>query len=160
MLRAHIRVLPTLVLLLSLGWTASARGDVVGPPAEDCPSYAEGDTCHGGQFCAPDRCTEDSNCDEGQTCQELELCIGRIDCAGGHMPDGGPAWVDTVEGSCPGGSACDEGTCQTVRVCVGESSETSGCGCRASGMRGIGGASAIALFAALLVLGLRRARRR
>lgn len=113
--------LSALVLL----WGATARADVVGPPPDDCPAgYTSPSTCHGGAHCRLIRCVDNSKCSSGSSCQQHRLCIKRINCSG-MKPT--PTWVDSVTGSCQGGSACGDGSsCTTVKICKATTPDGSG----------------------------------
>jgi len=119
-------------VVITMG-SATAHADAVPPPPEDCMEGTTGDTCHGGIFCRPRTCTDVSGCNDSELCEERELCIGQIDCTGGWDPEAGPFYSDTVEGSCPGGAPCVEGTCQTVKVCVSPSTSSSSGGTSSGG---------------------------
>jgi hypothetical protein len=98
-------------LLLLAG---DGRADVVSPPPDSCPAGAEPNSCHGGPYCHPRICTGQSDCQPEEICQDTQLCILEIDCGG----MGGPYPQDSVTGSCPGDVPCDQGQCETVKVCV------------------------------------------
>ncbi len=131
---------------LLIGWLVAssnsghAYADAVPSPEDNCPAGSQGDTCHGGLFCSPNRCTDDSQCKDGQTCQQLQLCIGKIDCTGGWDPgDAGPYYYDTVEASCAGDVPCAVGSCLSLKACAAVQSPPSTsnetivveqCGCR------------------------------
>ena len=159
-----------LVTLVACCWSASANADAVSPPPEDCAQGSQGVECHGPQRCAPIECTETASCGEGQTCQVARLCVDSINCCGGW---GDPCPVSTVTASCEGGAACDQGTCQSVQVCLpggssGEDASTTpagsvgnrparwGCGCRAGERVPSAHAVVAGLLLAALALALRR----
>ncbi len=108
-----VAVILVLALLLPDG---VALADVVGPPAEDCPDGAHGETCHGGPFCAVFPCSEEGTCRDGLTCRELRLCIADFDCTSGY----GTFIAEQVTGHCAGDTPCATGTCQVRRVCSEE----------------------------------------
>ncbi len=142
--RGAARLVVPIVLLLSF----SAGADVVGPPPTDCPDGTEGDSCHGGAFCSPKRCTDTAACAAGTSCQEVKLCIAPINC-GSH---GMTSFVDSVKGSCPSGT-CVEGTCRPVSVCMaGASAPGRGCSCAVAAAPDRGRSGAAGGCAALLSL--------
>jgi MYXO-CTERM domain-containing protein len=100
--------------VLAFLWGATARADVVPPPATNCPTGSVGATCHGGPYCAPKKCTDYASCASGLTCQPVKFCINKLNCTGGW----GTSYADEVVGSCEGGAPCSKGTCQTVVVCL------------------------------------------
>lgn len=93
-----------------------ARADVVEAPPAVCPAGARGNTCHGGPFCSPLKCSTDAECTDGATCQDTRGCIGTVECGDG---DGGTAPRPTLSALCEGGEACgaDE-TCQAIKLCM------------------------------------------
>ncbi len=102
--------------LTVLVWSAAASADVVGPmDSIDCPTGASESSCHGSQYCSPDRCTDDDDCANGATCEELDLCMDTRTCGGWNTDE-----YDEVEGACAGDGVCSEGTCESVMVCVPE----------------------------------------
>ncbi len=150
-------VLMTVLAVAVLLAGSPAQADVVGPPPSSCPNGAEPDSCHGGPYCPPWRCTGDHECTGGRTCEERDLCIREIDCGGRET------WMtDDVEGNCSSGSECDVGACRTMSVCVSYEEELTGrdggCGCRMAAPGRAAGAVALALVVAAAVLGWRRRR--
>ncbi len=145
-------------------WTTHVSADAVGPPPSSCPDGSRGESCHGGDFCSPERCSDEIDCDGDEYCDTVRLCIDRIDCASGWTPPGEHYWNDTVEGHCAGGeSECSTGSCQMVRVCISDwdadFTGRYGCGCRVAGPSALGGAALVALaIAATAALALRRSR--
>ncbi|MEZ4299450.1 MAG: hypothetical protein R3B70_31150 [Polyangiaceae bacterium] len=152
-------VISTAALLVSAG---AARADVVGPPADNCPDGAVGQTCHGGPYCAPDICAANEECSEGEVCADTELCTGTIDCGGG----GGPSPTTSVTGTCAAGCAAGS-TCTTQKVCVPDPSKpdevvVTGCACDlpGAGTTALGGSAALLFATALAGLRARRRKRR
>jgi hypothetical protein len=160
-------------------WSGLAWADAVPPEPEDCLDGTRGSTCHGGPYCAPDSCTQDTDCTGGEVCRDRQLCLGSIDCTGGFTdPDAGPFLSDQITGACEGGAGCDApAVCTTMKVCVAPGGSTgsgpgagsgdgngdmavSGCGCSIPGAGGgiAAGMAALALGGALL--SARRRRRR
>lgn len=115
--------------------TSIARADPVPPPPPSCPEGGLPSTCHAGPFCAVRDCVDKTECQLGEACENRELCIGEIVCWG--YP---PTTVDTVEGVCPGGIPCSNGTCETRKVCVTPSG-AGGSGGAGGSANGGGGAS-------------------
>lgn len=154
----------TVVLaLVALCYGSDVRADAIDGPPSNCTTGSRGESCHGGQYCSPARCTDDTDCIGGNICEDTRLCIGRIDCASGWTPEGEHYWNDTVEGECPNGdSECSAGSCQLLRVCVDdyEADFTGryGCGCRLAAPHTAGGAALALLIAAAAALALRRSR--
>lgn len=109
------------LLLLSAG---PARADVVGPPPRNCPVGSSGDSCHGGPFCRPSTCLNDTECSEGSTCQDVMACIGGIQCGG--LEGGGDPPIDTFEGLCDKGSCSGEAECQAIKQCLPAGDPTTG----------------------------------
>lgn len=135
----------------------AALADVVGMPPTDCPAGTRGSSSHCGEYCYAPRCSDDLDCEEGETCEVRELCVVTLRCES----SGGPYSQEAVEGTCEGGGACSDGSCESVRVCVDESESgyrAASCQCSAAGA---GRAPLLAAGALLLALvGLALARRR
>lgn len=117
-----------LVLFLSRG---EARADVVGLPPGNCPVGSSGDVCHGGQFCRPITCMNDSACSEGSTCQDVKACIGGIQCGG--LEGGGDPPLATYEGSCEQSACQGSAQCQMIKQCLPSGDPTSGGGSTGGG---------------------------
>jgi hypothetical protein len=151
-----------------------ARADVVGPDAENCPDGSNGTSCHGGPYCHPRACVDDSVCEEGRRCLDTALCVEQFDCTSGY----GTFYADHVTGSCGGGASCERGVCSTHRVCAFGTVEpdadtpddaapdaddttrdddfqvrTWGCGCRSGSTRSPAGLAALGLITVCLALG-------
>jgi hypothetical protein len=169
------RLISVYLAMAAISLSTTARADVLSPAPEECPRGSEGEECHGPPRCAPLTCTTDSDCGDGLRCQSLDLCINRVNCSGRAMID-----VDAVLSVCGEGTACTEGSCQTMQVCAtggvieedasadadaldtdgGVQVRTWGCGgCRLAGTERAGGALLLALIPALILL-RRRLRRR
>ncbi len=103
--------------------TPSAWADMVPPPPDNCPSGATGESCHGGEYCRPYTCDDDSSCSGGRVCREEQICVGQYHCPGGIY--GGESFPDSFESMCANGS-CTAGTCETMKVCVTASDSSSG----------------------------------
>jgi len=127
--RANHWLVTLLVACASIVLVSEAEADIVEGPGTNCPNGSEGSACHGGPHCRPRKCTQASGCGEGMSCEERQLCMGQLDCSG-RMPNS--SLVDTVEGVCSSGGACERGTCQTVRVCVSRGIFSSGRDCSVS----------------------------
>ena len=132
--------------------------DAIEPPPKDCPSGTEGSSCHGGPFCDPQTCVNDSKCKNGNTCQDVQYCVKQINCAGGW--GGNPSYRDAVKGLCGANNKCASGSCQALRVCappggVGGDGQGGpverGCTCATAGAGTAGLAAWIMLGLALLV---------
>ncbi len=150
--------------------SARASADAVPPPSTDCPAGSQGDSCHGGAYCAPATCTKSSDCTDGAVCQPTSLCVAEIGCYGGVVVgDGGSSTFpeQNVLGPCSDG-ACggDAGaTCTSLSVCVSPGGSSSGgtdvqggCSCEAIGRSS--GSMAMTMFALAAVgLGLVSRRR-
>jgi len=150
-----------LLAMMAICHASSARADAVGMPPTDCPNGSWGESCHGGEFCTPSYCTDDGDCDDGRTCEVLDVCVARIDCAGGWNPEGEHYWNDTFQGLCTEGpDDCITGVCQAISVCVSsDDASLSGryaCGCRAAGSSTSGWTPAAVLAVAVVALATRR----
>ncbi|WAS98163.1 MYXO-CTERM sorting domain-containing protein [Nannocystis punicea] len=105
----------------------SAHADAISEP----PSCPEGTTpggCHGGEYCDPNTCVDDSNCSEGKVCMEVERCADTVSCGGGLTSTGGGYTADNVLGACGEGDSCAVGTCRSFKLCVSETGQTTGDG--------------------------------
>ena len=114
------------VWLVVLFAPSDAGADAVGPPPKNCPAGSEGESCHGGPYCDPLECTDDSKCKDGKTCQQVHYCVKQLDCAGGWGK--GPYYRDEVKGLCEAGSKCSNGSCTALKVCLAGSVAGDGAG--------------------------------
>ncbi|MBL9102700.1 MAG: hypothetical protein JNL82_17270 [Myxococcales bacterium] len=114
-----------LALLVALAAPGLARADVVGDPPPACATGASPEVCHGGPFCKPALCADDSECGGGWTCQDVTACFGTINCQGGE-PE--PSPVETYEGACTPDNGCDVAgaTCQAKKQCLPPIEATTG----------------------------------
>ncbi|MEM9071480.1 MAG: hypothetical protein AAGE52_23440 [Myxococcota bacterium] len=96
---------------------ALARADVVPQPPEECFEGTSPETCHGGAYCAPIRCTADSDCEGDLICDVRTYCVDVINCAGLIGPGEDPRDfdVDQITGECR--DSCTGG-CNEIRLCV------------------------------------------
>lgn len=156
--RRALRVVFVFLAALLAAEVASADVITGPPPEDDCPEGSTGMNClgygHGSDTCRPQTCTRDEDCGDEGICQNADLCIARVEC-GIEDPDAGPTYQDDVVGSCEEGSACDEGTCQTLQVCatapVFESA--GGCDCASGGGGGSGAFPVLVFFGGVAFLG-------
>lgn len=103
--------------LLLLFGAGVASADVVSPPPTDCPEGSEGESSHGGPYCAPTDCGfSGTACEAGSTCATRPLCIVESK----SVSRGGTNTVKHVVGPCGANGACAKGTCSTLSVCVAQ----------------------------------------
>jgi len=163
------------ILLASIALTfisARASADAISPPPDACTEGSEPlDFCHGPPTCQALTCESDADCESG-ACRERALCVREHCCSGmACITPESAEHVTHVEGSCAGGEACDESSCQTLKVCVpastvedagnppdaGDGGASGGGCCSATGTRS--GAAGALFLALILATFVRRARR-
>jgi hypothetical protein len=102
-------------VLSALALSFASADDIDGPP-DDCPPGSVGDSDHGGSYCKPVQCADDSACAPGFECGDADLCAALATVSGGRM---GRSWQRIeVYGTCGGDRRCERGECDTVRVCI------------------------------------------
>jgi len=155
-------------LAVILLWGSSARTDVVRPPPRDCPAGSIGRSGHSGPYCSPAMCRTSADCRGGAACEVAKLCITPKTLHNRRRPDSPPVVVERVTGSCAGGKKCEDGRCQSVRVCMPKAQKRptsaavlAGCGCSVGWTGGVGWALGVVALGALALVrrGSRRRRR-
>lgn len=127
---------------LALGITAlallassdTAVADAIMPPPDDCVAGAIGRSSHGGMWCTPTTCNDDSECaamgvrqalfgegDHNYLCREVDLCVRSetYPLGGGRRADDESSNTGTREIASSCTPSCEApGTCTHVKRCV------------------------------------------